>query len=98
MTIHAAKGLEFPIIFIIGLEEGVFPHSRSLFNPTELEEERRLCYVGLTRAQEKLFLSCALKRRQFGSVHMNPPSRFIKEIPERLIEFQEMLEEIDINA
>ncbi len=85
MTLHAAKGLEFPIIFIMGLEEGILPHSRSLLNPNELEEERRLCYVGLTRAKEKIFLSFALQRTRFGSQETNPPSRFLSEIPERLL-------------
>lgn len=85
MTFHAAKGLEFPVVFMVGLEEGVFPHARSLFNPAELEEERRLCYVGITRAKEKVFLSFALSRTQFGSTQINPPSRFLAEIPEHLI-------------
>lgn len=86
MTFHAAKGLEFPVVFMVGMEEGVFPHSRALFNPAELEEERRLCYVGLTRAKEKVFLSFALSRTRFGSTQINPPSRFLGEIPEELIE------------
>lgn len=85
MTFHAAKGLEFPVVFMIGMEEGVFPHARALFNPAELEEERRLCYVGLTRAKEKVFLSFALSRTRFGSTQMNPPSRFLGEIPEHLV-------------
>lgn len=85
MTIHAAKGLEFPIVFIAGLEEGIFPHSKSLFSPRDLEEERRLCYVGLTRAKEKVYLSFALRRTRFGGVEINPPSRFLSEIPEELI-------------
>jgi len=86
MTLHAAKGLEFAVVFMVGLEEGIFPHARSLFNPAELEEERRLCYVGLTRAKQKVFLSFALSRTQFGSTQINPPSRFLSEIPENLIE------------
>ncbi len=86
MTMHAAKGLEFPVVFIIGLEEGVFPHSRSLFNPHELEEERRLMFVGLTRAKEKIYLTFALSRVSFGMTQVNPPSRFLGEIPEHLIE------------
>ena len=94
MTIHAAKGLEFPIVFMVGLEEGIFPHSRSLFNPAELEEERRLCYVGLTRAKEKIFLSFAMRRTHFGSVQINPPSRFLSEIPEHLIEVRESVVEL----
>ena len=89
MTLHAAKGLEFPVVFLVGMEEGIFPHSRSLFNPQELEEERRLCYVGLTRAKDKLYLSFALRRIHFGSTQVNPPSRFLSEIPEHLIELRE---------
>ncbi|MFY9462972.1 MAG: UvrD-helicase domain-containing protein [Candidatus Sungiibacteriota bacterium] len=86
MTFHAAKGLEFRIVFMVGMEEGIFPHARSLFNPSELEEERRLCYVGLTRAKEKVFLSFALSRTHFGASQINPPSRFLGEIPEHLLE------------
>jgi DNA helicase-2/ATP-dependent DNA helicase PcrA len=81
MTLHNAKGLEFPYIFIAGLEEGVFPHMRSLGDPGQLEEERRLAYVGITRARERLFLSLATTRNQFGAVNYNTPSRFLKEIP-----------------
>ena len=97
MTLHAAKGLEFPIVFIIGLEEGVFPHSRSLFNPHELEEERRLCYVGLTRAKEKVFLTFALSRTSFGMTQVNPPSRFLGEMPEHLLEISGEQEDIYID-
>ena len=86
MTLHTAKGLEFPIVFVIGLEEGVFPHLRSLGEPTELEEERRLCYVGITRAQRRLYLSHAWCRTLWGSTQYNPPSRFLAEIPEELTE------------
>lgn len=89
MTLHAAKGLEFRIVFLVGLEEGIFPHARALFSPSELEEERRLCYVGLTRAKEKVFLSCALRRMHFGSIQANIPSRFLREIPEHLIEMRD---------
>ena len=89
MTLHAAKGLEFPVVFIIGLEDGIFPHSRSLFNTAELEEERRLCYVGITRAKERLYLSFALQRNQYGSTMVNPPSRFIAEIPESCMIIEE---------
>jgi len=89
MTLHTAKGLEFPIVFLIGLEDGVFPHLRSLGEPDELEEERRLCYVGITRARERLHLSHAWSRSLFGSTQYNPPSRFLKEIPEQLTELVE---------
>jgi DNA helicase-2/ATP-dependent DNA helicase PcrA len=84
MTLHTAKGLEFPTVFIVGLEDGVFPHLRSLGEPDELEEERRLCYVGITRARERLYLSHAWSRSLFGSTQYNPPSRFLNEIPEDL--------------
>src|SRR5205085_6109001 len=85
MTLHTAKGLEFPAVFMIGMEDGVFPHVRSLTEPDELEEERRLCYVGITRAQRRLALTNAWSRQLFGSTHYNPPSRFLKEIPEELM-------------
>ncbi|MFD1179382.1 DNA helicase PcrA [Paenibacillus puldeungensis] len=86
MTMHSAKGLEFPVVFIVGMEEGVFPHSRAFLDNEELEEERRLAYVGITRAEEKLFLSCAQMRTLFGRTTANPPSRFLEEIPEELKE------------
>ena len=86
MTLHSAKGLEFPVVFILGLEEGVFPHSRSALSPTELEEERRLMYVGLTRAKEKVYLLHTECRTIFGSTQVNPPSRFLAEIPSHLTE------------
>ncbi len=86
MTLHSAKGLEFPVVFLIGMEEGVFPHMRSLTEPAELEEERRLCYVGLTRARERLFLSHAWCRTLHGATQYNPPSRFLQEIPAELVE------------
>jgi DNA helicase-2/ATP-dependent DNA helicase PcrA len=86
MTLHAAKGLEFPVVFMVGVEEGVFPHMRALTDPGELEEERRLCYVGITRARQQLFLSHAWCRTLYGSTQYNPPSRFITEIPSGLIE------------
>ncbi len=85
MTLHSAKGLEFPVVFIIGMEDGVFPHLRSLGEPTELEEERRLAYVGITRARELLHVSSAWSRMIFGSTQYNPPSRFLDEIPSGLI-------------
>jgi len=86
MTLHSAKGLEFPAVFLIGMEDGVFPHLRSLGEPSELEEERRLAYVGITRARERLYLSHAWSRTIFGSTQYNPPSRFLDEIPQRLVE------------
>ncbi len=86
MTLHSAKGLEFPVVFIIGLEDGIFPHLRALGEPHELEEERRLAYVGITRAQERLYLSNAWSRTIFGSTQYNPPSRFLDEIPAELLE------------
>ena len=86
MTLHNAKGLEYPVVFIVGMEDGVFPHMRSLGDPDELEEERRLCYVGLTRAEQRLYLTSAWSRMLFGATSYNQPSRFIKEIPEELIE------------
>ena len=86
MTLHTAKGLEFPIVFLAGLEEGVFPHTRSIGEPDELEEERRLAYVGITRAQKTLYLTNAFTRTLFGQTQYNPPSRFLKEIPERLLD------------
>jgi DNA helicase-2/ATP-dependent DNA helicase PcrA len=86
MTLHSAKGLEFPIVFIIGMEEGLFPHSRSLMDTSQLEEERRLAYVGITRAKETLYLTYASRRLYFGEKISNPPSRFITDIPEVLLE------------
>lgn len=85
MTLHSAKGLEFPVAFLTGLEEGVFPHSRTLQADDEIEEERRLCYVGITRAKEKLYVSHALRRMLFGNTQMNAASRFLREIPEELL-------------
>ncbi len=86
MTLHTAKGLEFPVVFIVGMEDGVFPHMRSLGDPEELEEERRLAYVGITRAQDKLYLTSAWQRMLFGGSSYNPPSRFLLEVPEGLFE------------
>lgn len=84
MTIHAAKGLEFGVVFLPGMEEGIFPHARSLFDGAEMEEERRLCYVAMTRAKQELYLMHASSRLFFGAVQHNPPSRFIADIPEEL--------------
>jgi DNA helicase-2/ATP-dependent DNA helicase PcrA len=88
MTLHAAKGLEFPLVFLAGLEEGLFPHSRTLSNPDELEEERRLCYVGMTRAMNTLILTRAHYRRRYGNdaPEQSVPSRFLEEVPSQLIE------------
>lgn len=86
MTLHAAKGLEFPVVFMVGLEDGVFPHLRSIGEPDELEEERRLAYVGITRARERLYLSHAWARNIYGGTQYNPPSRFLDEIPATLVE------------
>ena len=88
MTLHTAKGLEFPVVFLTGMEDGVFPHMRSLGNSQELEEERRLAYVGITRARERLYLSRAVMRSAWGSPQWNPPSRFLEEIPAELVDWQ----------
>jgi DNA helicase-2/ATP-dependent DNA helicase PcrA len=86
MTLHSAKGLEFPVVFITGLEEGLFPHLRAADDDADVEEERRLCYVGLTRAQRRLVITSASRRRVFGDYHWTEPSRFISEIPAELVE------------
>ena len=88
MTLHSAKGLEFPLVFLAGMEEGLFPHSRTLNNPDELEEERRLCYVGMTRAMDTLILTRARYRRRYGNdaPEMSVPSRFLQEVPPPLFE------------
>ena len=86
MTLHSAKGLEFPTVFMVGMEEGLFPHSRTLMDDNEIEEERRTCYVGITRAQRKLYLTCAHQRTIYGKTSMSTPSRFLDEIPEEYTE------------
>ena len=86
MTLHSAKGLEYEAVFIVGMEEGIFPHSRALVDQNELEEERRLAYVGITRAKQKLFLTHAWSRNLYGSSQYNPPSRFLDEIPGELLQ------------
>jgi DNA helicase II / ATP-dependent DNA helicase PcrA len=86
MTLHSAKGLEFPVVVLAGLEEGLFPHSRSGEDVEELEEERRLCYVGMTRARSRLVLTGAARRRVFGEYKSSDPSRFVDEIPAELVE------------
>ena len=88
MTLHTAKGLEFDAVFLTGLEEAVFPHARSLDDRVELQEERRLAYVGVTRARKKLHLSRAAMRMQFGTPQANPPSRFLEELPDTLIDWR----------
>ena len=85
MTLHSAKGLEFPVVFLVGMEEGVFPHSRAIWEPGELEEERRLCYVGMTRAMERLYLTCAKYRTLYGQTAYNEVSRFVDEVPRELL-------------
>lgn len=86
MTLHSAKGLEFPVVFLVGMEEGIFPGYKSISEPKELEEERRLCYVGITRAKQNLYITCSKRRTIFGSTSCNPVSRFVNEIPEDMIE------------
>ena len=86
MTLHSAKGLEFPVVFLVGMEEGIFPGYRAIGEPEAIEEERRLCYVGVTRAREKLFLTCSKMRTVFGSTSCNLPSRFLEEIPQELLD------------
>ncbi len=86
MTLHSAKGLEYPVVFLIGMEDGVFPHIRSLGEPHELEEERRLAYVGITRAMQRLYLTNAWSRMLHGTTQYNPPSRFLDEIPSDLVD------------
>ena len=86
MTLHSAKGLEYPVVFLVGMEDGIFPGHKSIDNPEDIEEERRLFYVGITRAKQYLFLTFARKRTIFGSTSFNPPSRFLKEIPQELLE------------
>ncbi|KAB2379432.1 DNA helicase PcrA [Actinomadura montaniterrae] len=88
MTLHTAKGLEFPVVFLTGMEDGVFPHLRAMSNPKELEEERRLAYVGITRARQRLYLSRATMRSSWGAPQVNPPSRFLGEVPGTLIDWE----------
>src|SRR5439155_14465124 len=88
MTLHTAKGLEFPVVFLAGLEDGVFPHLRSLGEKRELEEERRLAYVGITRARQRLYISRAVTRSAWGQPQYNPASRFLEELPDELIRWE----------
>ncbi len=93
MTLHTAKGLEFPVVFLTGLEDGVFPHMRSLGDPAQLEEERRLAYVGITRAEQRLYLTRAVVRSAWGSPSYNPPSRFLDDVPPELVDWQGVTDE-----
>lgn len=86
MTWHNAKGLEFPKVFIVGMKEGVFPHQRSLYDPREMEEERRLCYVAMTRAKLNLYLLHTIQRKLYGSTQLSLPSRFLDDLPKELVE------------
>ena len=90
MTLHTAKGLEFPVVFLTGMEHGLFPHQRALTDEGEMSEERRLAYVGLTRARERLYLTRAENRSMWGQSQFNPPSPFLEEIPEELIEWKRL--------
>ena len=98
MTLHSAKGLEFPVVFLVGMEEGIFPGYKSIGEPKELEEERRLCYVGITRAKNNLYLTCSRQRTMFGSTSCNPVSRFVKEIPENMLEGANEIESEPANS
>ena len=93
MTLHSAKGLEFPVVFLVGMEEGIFPGYKSIGEEKEIEEERRLCYVGITRAKEHLFMTCAKQRTIFGSTSCNGVSRFLREIPETMLDGADTLED-----
>jgi len=93
ITLHTAKGLEFPVVFMVGMEEGVLPHMRSFDDPNQLEEERRLCYVGMTRAKERLYLVRAFRRYMMGSSMHNPPSRFLRDLPVELVQSRGIVEE-----
>jgi len=95
MTIHSSKGLEFPVVFLVGMEEGLFPHSRSMLNPDEMEEERRLAYVGITRAKDQLYMTYTRSRLYFGSRSNNLVSRFLTIIPDHLVESREKFIESD---
>src|SRR6202042_2392250 len=94
MTLHTAKGLEFPVVFLTGMEEEVFPHARALTDPRELEEERRLAYVGITRAEQRLYLTRAASRNWYGRPAFHTPSRFLSEIPASLIEWKRSAKDV----
>jgi DNA helicase-2/ATP-dependent DNA helicase PcrA len=93
MTVHSAKGLEYKVVFLVGMEEGIFPHATSSREDLGLEEERRLCYVGMTRAMERLVMTCARERRRFGATSYQSPSRFLREVPEELMDVQPTITE-----
>ena len=95
MTLHTAKGLEFPVVFLSGMEDGMFPHMRALSEPLELEEERRLAYVGITRARERLYLSRAAVRSAWGAPQYHPASRFLDEIPPELVHWERLESAVD---
>src|SRR6185437_5244378 len=98
MTLHTAKGLEFPVVFVTGWEDGMFPHMRALGDPTELSEERRLAYVGITRARQRLYLSRAIVRSSWGQPMLNPESRFLREIPQHLIDWRRIAPQPSFSA
>ena len=92
MTLHSAKGLEFPVVFMVGMENNIFPSSKSITEDEELEEERRLCYVGITRAKEELYLTHASMRTLYGRTNVNPASMFLNEIPQELMDMEQVIE------
>jgi DNA helicase-2/ATP-dependent DNA helicase PcrA len=89
LTLHSAKGLEFPVVFVVGMEEGLFPHSRSMDDPEQMEEERRLCYVGVTRAKERIYFLHTFRRTLYGESSIREPSRFLRDVPEHLVKGRE---------
>jgi DNA helicase-2/ATP-dependent DNA helicase PcrA len=95
LTLHMAKGLEFPVVFMVGMEEGIFPHNRSMDDPDQMEEERRLCYVGITRTKERLYLIHAFRRTLFGQSELGQLSRFIEDIPAHLIKGRQVSEVVE---
>jgi DNA helicase-2/ATP-dependent DNA helicase PcrA len=98
MTLHTAKGLEFPVVFVTGWEDGMFPHMRALDDPSELSEERRLAYVGITRARQRLYVSRAIVRSSWGQPMLNPESRFVREIPQELIDWRRSAPAVSFSA
>jgi len=98
ITLHQAKGLEFPVVFIVGMEEGVLPHFKSSDDPAQMEEERRLCYVGMTRAEKRLYLVRAFRRSLMGGSNSNPPSRFLEDIPPHLVKSVGLFESVEVSS